>query len=97
MAWTESISAAKAGLQATLLIRHPDDGRLYVNFDSEILQLIRETKCLMRLGRDDIPEHAHMVLMQEDKFKGYYNALSHILKEYQRVQDNIIPVTRGLL
>lgn len=97
MAWTESIAAAKAGLQATLLIRHPDDGRLYVNFDTEILQLIRETKCLVRLGREDIPEHARMVLMQEDKFKAYYSQLSHILKEYQRVQDNIIPVTRGLL
>lgn len=38
------------GLQATLIIRHPDDSKLYVNFDPEILQLIREAKCLDRLG-----------------------------------------------
>lgn len=41
---------AKAGLQATLIIRHPDDGKLYVNFDQEIMQLIREAKCLDRMG-----------------------------------------------
>lgn len=49
-AWTQSIETAKAGLQATLIIRHPDDGNLYVNFDQEILQLIREAKCLDRMG-----------------------------------------------
>ena len=42
----QSIDQAKAGLQATLIVRHPDDGKLYVNFDQEILQLIRESKCL---------------------------------------------------
>lgn len=36
--------------QATLIIRHPDDGKLYVNFDQEIMQLIREAKCLDRMG-----------------------------------------------
>ena len=45
-AWVQSIDQAKAGLQATLIVRHPDDGKLYVNFDQEILQLIRESKCL---------------------------------------------------
>ena len=48
-AWVQSIDQAKAGLQATLIIRHPDDGKLYVNFDQEILQLIRESKCLGEL------------------------------------------------
>lgn len=44
LAWSKSIDAAKTALQATLIIRHPDNGKLYVNFDREILQLIRETK-----------------------------------------------------
>jgi len=62
-AWVQSIDQAKTGLQATLIIRHPDDGKLYVNFDNEILQLIREAKCLNRMGID-IPENAKIALFQ---------------------------------
>ena len=52
LAWSKSIESSKAGLQATLIIRHPSNAKLYVNFDREILQLIRETKCLQRIGVD---------------------------------------------
>lgn len=60
--WTVEVEKAKAGLQATLIIRHPDNNKLYVNFDSEILTLIREAKCLSRIGID-IPESAKIVLL----------------------------------
>ena len=79
-AWCRSIEAARAGLQATLIIRHPSTGKLYVNFDQEILQLIREAKCLDRMGAD-VPENARLVMMQEEKFKVYHNELSYMLKE----------------
>eukprot|EP01138_Halocafeteria_seosinensis_P007479 gb/GECG01007645.1/.p1 GENE.gb/GECG01007645.1/~~gb/GECG01007645.1/.p1 ORF type:complete len:3314 (+),score=514.53 gb/GECG01007645.1/:1-9942(+) len=95
-AWVDSIEDAKAGLQATLLIRHPEDGKLYVNFDAEILQLIREAKCLDRMGIE-IPESAKVVLLQEEKFKSYYNNLAYCLHEYARITSKIIPVTAGLL
>ena len=42
--------------------------------DQEILQLIREAKCLDRMGIE-IPESAKIVLLQEDKFKSYFNDL----------------------
>ena len=61
--WCKSIEAAKSGLQATLIIRHPRSGMLFVNFDREILQLIREAKQLQRMGIE-IPESARMVLLQ---------------------------------
>ena len=95
-AWTQSIETAKAGLQATLIIRHPDDGNLYVNFDQEILQLIREAKCLDRMGVD-IPESAKIVLLQEEKFKSYYGDLHYLLKEYDRIMTRILPQTADLL
>lgn len=60
--WAHEVEKAKAGLQATLIIRHPDNNKLYVNFDSEILTLIREAKCLSRIGID-IPESAKIVLL----------------------------------
>lgn len=95
-AWIQSIESAKTGLQATLIIRHPEDGKLYVNFDPEILQLIREAKCLDRMGIE-IPESAKIVLLQEEKFKSYNNELVYALKEYDRIMCRIIPVTSALL
>jgi len=95
-AWVQSIDQAKAGLQATLIIRHPDDGKLYVNFDQEILQLIREAKCLDRMGID-VPDGARIVLFQEDKFKNYHNELHWALSEYDKVVSKVIPVTAMVL
>lgn len=63
LAWVKSIDASKAGLQATLLVRSPKTGRLFVNFDREILLLIRETKFLIRMGVV-VPESARLVLLQ---------------------------------
>lgn len=95
-AWVQSIDQAKAGLQATLIIRHPDDGKLYVNFDQEILQLIREAKCLDRMSID-VPDGARIVLFQEEKFKNYHNELHWALSEYDKVVSNVIPVTAMVL
>ena len=94
--WVNEVEKAKVGLQATLIIRHPDNNKLYVNFDSEILTLIRETKCLSRIGIE-IPEAAKIVLLQEDKFKSYNNELQFVLKEYDRIVNKIRPNTKSLL
>jgi len=95
-AWCLSIEAAKAGLQATLIVRHTGCVRLYANFDPEILQLIREAKCLKSLGVL-VPEKAQMLLMQDDKFKTQHGRLLFTLKEYDRVIHRINPVVSGLL
>jgi dynein heavy chain len=96
--WVNSIEAVKAGLQATLVIKHPEDGmKFHVNFDSEILQLIRETRCMDRMGGIQIPDGAKMVLLQEQKFKTYNHELSYFLKEYGRVKGMIKPIASNLL
>jgi dynein heavy chain len=96
MRWASEVEKAKAGLLATLIIRHPNNNKLYVNFDSEIMTLIREAKCLSRLGIE-IPESAKIVLLQEEKFKMYNNELQFVLGEYDRIVSKIRPNTKSLL
>jgi len=95
-AWVQSTEQSKAGLQATLIIRHPQDNKLYVNFDQQIMQLIREAKCLDRMSIE-IPADAKIVLLQEAKFKEYFSELKYSLVEYDRVISAVIPVTAMLL
>lgn len=95
-AWCHEVEKAKAGLQATLIIRYPGSNKLYVNFDNEILTLIREAKCLSRIGIE-IPESAKIVLLQEDKFKKNSNELQYVLREYERIVSKIRPNTKSLL
>ena len=103
-AWTDSIESSKAGLNATLLVR--SEGKLYVNFDIEILQLIKETRAIMRLGEIQVPQAAKMVLMQEEKLKTFFNELQYLVRDYERVVgragderavSKIIPVTRSIM
>lgn len=94
--WILDIQRSKSGLQATLIIRHHKDNKLYVNFDLETLTLIREAKCLSRLGVE-IPESAKIVVSREYQLKLYYSELLFILKEYRRLIQKIRPNMKSLL
>jgi len=77
-------------------VRHEENKKLYVNFDLEIMQLIREAKCMDRVGIE-IPESARIILLQEDKFKAYYYELLFVLKEYERIIGKVKPIMKTLL
>ena len=77
-AWIKSIEQCKAGLAAPLLVQHPETGKILVNFDKEIMQLVREAKYMQRFNIA-VPESAQMVLLQEEKFKFYHNQLTHLV------------------
>ncbi len=64
----------KTGLQAALLVRHPDSSDLYVNFDPQILTLIRETECMARLGLE-IPAVARALRAKQEQLKANYNSV----------------------
>ena len=69
---------------------------MLVNFDKEIMQLIRETKYMQRFGIA-VPESAQMVLLQEEKFKFYYSQMSHLVREYDGIIARVAPTIRPLL
>ena len=73
------VEAVKAGLQASLLVRHPETKELFVNFDNQILTMIRETECMGRLGLE-IPSIAKIMRARQTEYKTLYNGLnvSHV-------------------
>ncbi|XP_077977225.1 dynein axonemal heavy chain 8-like isoform X3 [Glandiceps talaboti] len=86
--WKTHIDHAKAGLKATLLIHHPENGAIVVNADERVLQLIHECRWMTRLGIA-VPDSAQQVMKQEHRFKNYKNHLELCLSEFHEISSGI--------
>lgn len=49
-------------------MRHPDTGELFVNCDPQLIQLIRETECMMKM-KLPIPETARVLYFRRTTIK----------------------------
>uniref|UniRef100_A0A669PBP7 Dynein axonemal heavy chain 5 n=1 Tax=Phasianus colchicus TaxID=9054 RepID=A0A669PBP7_PHACC len=61
-------------LQASLLVKSPETGELFVNFDPQILTLIRETDCMAHMCLD-IPPFASAIQQKRDWYKNIVHNL----------------------
>lgn len=68
------VEVVRSGLTASIFVRHPETGELFVNFDPQILTLIHETECMGRLGME-IPALAKTLRAQQDMYKELYNSM----------------------
>lgn len=96
-AWMKAVEAAKAGLAATLVIKHPKTGSFFVNFDREILRLAREAHCLGHIPNVELPEAARAVMTRAPRFKRHLEDLTSTLDEYGRVMAQVPPALRRAL
>eukprot|EP00756_Hemistasia_phaeocysticola_P023814 Hpha_TRINITY_DN15915_c5_g14::TRINITY_DN15915_c5_g14_i1::g.73298::m.73298/K10408/DNAH; dynein heavy chain, axonemal len=91
-AWRgESVRRAKSGLQATLLVCDKASTRVYVNFDKEVLQLIREVGALQRMGLK-VPEEAVPIYSQRYALLRANEELQFIVHRYYALIDSIDPL-----
>ncbi|XP_054476940.1 dynein axonemal heavy chain 5 isoform X2 [Anoplopoma fimbria] len=86
--WMKKMEDARVGLQASLLVRSPETGGLFVNFDPEILTQIREANCMTRM-KLEIPPFAALLQQKQDTLKKNYNKLQLMLSENTRVRSKI--------
>jgi len=69
------VETARSGLNASLLITHPDNDELFfVNLDSQILELLQEAKYLQKMNLE-INEATLDLCQQEDSIKKTREAL----------------------
>ncbi|KAM4694178.1 LOW QUALITY PROTEIN: dynein axonemal heavy chain 8 [Discoglossus pictus] len=74
-AWVKEMSQLQYALQATLLVRHPETGKMLANFDPKIPEIIRETKCMVKMGIE-VPEQAMKLVKVESSLKSNQNQLA---------------------
>ncbi|XP_075442369.1 dynein axonemal heavy chain 5 isoform X3 [Ascaphus truei] len=86
--WLKQMEFAKSGLQASLLVKAPETGDLFVNFDPMILTLIRETECMAQMGLE-IPPFAVALQQKQDLYKKIFNKLQMMLMEDKSVRSKI--------
>lgn len=86
--WFNVVESAKTGLQATLLVVSADN-QVYVNFDPQILQLIKETKNMERLGLE-VPSSVKAVCQKELYYKGLYHSLVQILQQKKSILCRVV-------
>ena len=75
------MDGARLGLQASLLVRSPETGELFVNFDPEILTQIREADCMSRM-KLEVPPFASLLQQRQTSLKGHYNKLQVLFLLY---------------
>eukprot|EP01062_Namystynia_karyoxenos_P079539 TRINITY_DN8407_c0_g1_i1.p1 TRINITY_DN8407_c0_g1~~TRINITY_DN8407_c0_g1_i1.p1 ORF type:complete len:4892 (+),score=1969.11 TRINITY_DN8407_c0_g1_i1:217-14892(+) len=92
----EAVERARSGLQATLLVCDKATSRVYVNFDTTVVQLIREVHCLQRMGLS-VPSDAIPIYAQRHALFRYNEELNYIVQRYYRVIDQIDPLHCGIV
>ncbi|XP_059138117.1 LOW QUALITY PROTEIN: dynein axonemal heavy chain 8 [Peromyscus eremicus] len=95
-AWVKEISQLQYALQATLFVRHPETGKLLVNFDPKILEVVRETKCMIKM-KLEVPEQAKKLLKLESKLKADKLYLQGLLQYYDDLCQEVPSVFVNLM
>uniref|UniRef100_A0A8D0F655 Dynein axonemal heavy chain 8 n=1 Tax=Strix occidentalis caurina TaxID=311401 RepID=A0A8D0F655_STROC len=81
-AWMKEISQLQYPLQATIFVDHPKTGKFLVNFDPQIPEIVRETKCMIKLGLE-VPEQAKKIVKIENNLKSTKLRLEGLLQRYE--------------
>lgn len=87
-AWVRQVDVVLSGLHASLIIKDLESSEYLINFDPEIMILIREAECMQRLKLEITPEAADFVVRQE-LFKRNFSKIKLMLDENKRIRGSI--------
>uniref|UniRef100_A0A4X1TPM1 AAA+ ATPase domain-containing protein n=1 Tax=Sus scrofa TaxID=9823 RepID=A0A4X1TPM1_PIG len=95
-AWFQQVSLC---IFASLLVKAPGTGELFVNFDPQILTLFRETECMSQMGLEVSPLAAILIDIKNEILFDHFTSISlqMMLAEYQRVKSKMPPIIEQLM
>ena len=93
-AWIRQVEIVLSGLHASLIIKDLDtSGEYLINFDPEIMVLIRDTECMKRL-KLDVPKEAEDLVARQDLYKRNFQRIKVIVENCigtTEITANIVP------
>ena len=90
---------AKANLERPLLVRDPNTELLNVNFNPQLVALLREVKYLEMQKEEDrvIPEKAAAVFAQNETYRKYLQNLDVTVHLYNSIRETVLDVEYPLI
>lgn len=84
-AWVKGVDSAVGPLNAPLLVRVPATGHLLVNLDLSVMQLIRESQWMGRIGIP-LPEKSRLLLLRAGTLQKQFDGLTGAIRDLERVK-----------
>ncbi|XP_077975281.1 dynein axonemal heavy chain 8-like [Styela clava] len=95
-AWCRSTENIKYALQATLLVRHPESKQIFINYDPQIPEMVREAQCFRKMEMD-VPEVTNNLLRKQAALKRTKERLECMLNDYDGAKEKIPTIFQPLM
>ncbi|CAJ1072667.1 dynein axonemal heavy chain 8-like isoform X3 [Xyrichtys novacula] len=86
--WRSKVSQQCYALNYNLLVQQPKESKYMIKFSPKIREIIRETKCLLKMGFE-VPDQALQLVKLETHLNAIHNRLQTILTQYESACESI--------
>ncbi|KAM9371463.1 dynein axonemal heavy chain 17 [Phaethornis superciliosus] len=98
MAWAGSAGRdCYFSLEQPLIRRDPKSSLLSVNFNKQLIAVLREVKYMNFQQQEDIPDSAESLFAQNETFQNFVDNLNLIVGWYNKVKKKLLPVELPLV
>ncbi|XP_076677676.1 dynein heavy chain 8, axonemal kl-3 isoform X2 [Andrena cerasifolii] len=87
-AWYDSSEIVRLALASPILIRHPETNKYHLNFDSYIIEVIRESEHMARFGLE-VPDYIQIITFCKDKIFSSYETVRKLVEENNTLRQTI--------
>jgi len=94
--WKSQHASIASGMQATLLVQHPDSHRLVVNFDNNVVAMLSEARVMKREGVA-LPNSLAAALDAANKYKAFGDSTKEVIERFYQIQATVPRLIQPLL